>query len=83
MEEADRLVDSILIARARKLLIQGDTILRPNIPPKPELPEIPVVNDSIPIAPLLKKDSLLNPADTKDTIKQRDTLLLKKQGQEH
>ena len=78
LEEADRLVDSILIARARKLLIQIDTISRPVIPPKPEMPEIPKVNDSIPIAPLLKKrDSLQQIPNNKDTILQKDTLLIK------
>jgi len=60
LKEADRLVDSILIARARKLVNLIDTLERPGIPDRPEMPSIPSINDSIPIAPLLDPKDTMN-----------------------
>lgn len=79
LEEADRLVDSILIARARNLINPMDTINRPIIPDKPEMPEIPVINDSMPIAPILEErdlfaDSMKFPVNKKDTLLHKDSL---------
>ena len=51
MEEASRIVDSILIDEARRSL---DTINRPPKPIKPQQPEIKELKDTLPISPFLK-----------------------------
>lgn len=55
MENANRLVDSILIARARS---NKDTIPKPPKPFKPEQPDAFLLEDTFAIIPLLK-DTLL------------------------
>jgi hypothetical protein len=53
LEEAQALVDSILIARAR---LDVDSIPKPEKPIKPQMPVIKELKDTLPIAPIL--DSL-------------------------
>jgi hypothetical protein len=54
-DEANIIVDSILLEEARQ---KRDTIGKPARPIKPEKPEIKTILDTLPIAPLLEKDSL-------------------------
>lgn len=51
MEEASRMVDSILIDEARRSI---DTINRPPKPIKPQQPEVKELKDTLPISPFLK-----------------------------
>ena len=53
LDAAARIVDSILIARAR---LDVDSIPKPLKPIKPDMPVIKVLKDTLPIAPIL--DSL-------------------------
>lgn len=53
LEEASRIVDSILITEAR---LSRDTVNRPRKPPKPERPEVKTAIDSTPIAPFIKPE---------------------------
>ena len=54
-KRAEIMVDSILEANARGQRIQQDTVTRPAIPEKPPKPESIIINDSTPVAPLLKE----------------------------
>lgn len=54
-DEANIIVDSILLEEARQ---KRDTIGKPARPIKPEKPEIKTILDTLPIAPLLEEDSL-------------------------
>ena len=75
-KEADRLVDSILIARARNMINPLDTVNRPDIPDRPEMPEIPIINDSMPIAPILEaKDTITNIIKSPIAKNKKDSLL--------
>ena len=68
MERASELVDSILIVRARAMTI--DTFQKPPIPIRPLRPEVPVIEDTTAIEPLLP------PLNESDTIGSADTMSL-------
>ena len=55
MSRANKIVDSLLIDRARKTIII-DSIQKPPIPSKPEKPEVPILNDTTPIRPFLEEN---------------------------
>ena len=58
LQEATRIVDSILIAEAR---LKKDTIDRPDRPDRPQLPEVKKLKDTLPVAPLFPEGLPLEP----------------------
>ena len=64
LDEATRIVDSLLIEEARKKKAFSD---RPEIPSKPDRPEIVQLQDTTPLEPLLsEQDSLILPDSLKN-----------------
>lgn len=61
LEEANRITDSLMIVEARR---QRDTSGRPSRPVRPEKPEFPVVEDTIPVRPLLPEEDSIPSPDT-------------------
>lgn len=57
LEVASVMADSLLLEEARR---SRDTTDKPPVPVKPEQPEIVEVEDTTPVAPFLKLDSLKN-----------------------
>ena len=57
LKKAKELVDSIMLAEARQVLVV-DSIPRPPKPTKPEAPEPLPLEDTLELAPLLPLDSL-------------------------
>lgn len=55
LTEAIRIADSILVLEARR---STDTLFKPLKPLRPEKPEIQILQDSTPIKPFLKRDTI-------------------------
>jgi hypothetical protein len=64
LEEANLIVDSIMLLEAR---MAKDTLYKPLRPDKPEKPEIKTILDTLPIAPILTPEQV-------DSLRRRDSL---------
>jgi hypothetical protein len=60
LEEATRIVDSIIIAEAR---LKKDTLPKPPRPDRPEVPELKQLKDTSPVSPLFRDSLILDTAN--------------------
>lgn len=68
LEEATRIVDSIIISEAR---LKTDTIAKPFRPDRPDIPEVKKLKDTLPVAPLFP-DSLPIDVDSFPPVKKNE-----------